>query len=89
MAPWIYNKKLSVGTHIMFGMQSFTVEEDDDLEHPTQEQEERRTTTIGFEFHRGFKNSATMFQTTVGQLATINPIDSLTRLPIRTPSMTT
>jgi hypothetical protein len=40
MAPWIYNKKLSVGMQIMFGMQSFTVEEDDDPEHSTQEQEE-------------------------------------------------
>jgi hypothetical protein len=37
-------------------MLSFTVEEDDDLERPTQEQEEWHTTTIDFEFHRGLKN---------------------------------
>jgi hypothetical protein len=34
--------------------------EDVNLEHSTQEQEERCTTT-GFEFHRGIENSATMF----------------------------
>jgi hypothetical protein len=45
----------------MFKTLSFTVGEDDDLEHPAQEQEERRTTTIGFEFHEGLENSATMF----------------------------
>jgi hypothetical protein len=49
--------------------------EDDELEHPTQEQEERRTTTIDFEFYRGLKNSATMFQVAVRQSATTNPID--------------
>jgi hypothetical protein len=35
----------------MFETLSFMTGEDDDLEHPTQEQEERRTTTIGFEFY--------------------------------------
>jgi hypothetical protein len=70
-------------------MLTFTAEEDDDLEHPTQEQEERRTTTIGFEFPRGLKNSATTFQAVVRQLATTDPIDSLTRPPIGIPLMTT
>jgi hypothetical protein len=37
MAPWIYDKKFSVGTHFMFGMLSFMAGEDDDLEHLTQE----------------------------------------------------
>jgi hypothetical protein len=36
--------------------------EDDDLKCPTQEQEERCETTIGFELHRGLKNSVTTFQ---------------------------
>jgi hypothetical protein len=42
-------------------MLPFTAKEDDDLERLTQEQEERRTTTFDFEFHRGLKNSVTMF----------------------------
>jgi hypothetical protein len=37
-------------------MLPFTVGEDDDLEHPTQKQEERRMTTIGFEFPQGLNN---------------------------------
>jgi hypothetical protein len=40
---------------LLFGTLSFTTEEDDDLEGPTQEQEERRTMTIDFEFYRGLK----------------------------------
>jgi hypothetical protein len=51
MAPWIYDKKFSVGTQFMFGTLSFTMREDDDLEHLVQEQEEWRTTTISFEFN--------------------------------------
>jgi hypothetical protein len=50
MAPWIYDKFLA-GTQFMFKTLSFTVGEDDDLEHPAQEQEERRTAMIGFKFH--------------------------------------
>jgi hypothetical protein len=65
MAPWIYDKKFSMGTQFMFETSSFTAGEDDDLEHPAQEQEERCTTMIGFEFHQGLKNSATTFQATV------------------------
>jgi hypothetical protein len=61
----------------------------DDLEHPAQEQEEWRTTTIGFKFLRGLKNSVTTFQVAVRQTAVTNLIDSLTRLPIWSPSMTT
>jgi hypothetical protein len=63
--------------------------EDDDLEHPAQEQEERRMMTISFEFYQGLKNLATTFQAIVRQSAMTNPIDSLARLPIVTPSMTT
>jgi hypothetical protein len=40
MAPWIYDKKFSAGMQFMFETLSFTTGEDDDLEHPTQEQEE-------------------------------------------------
>jgi hypothetical protein len=75
MAPWIYDKKFSAG-------------EDDDPEHPAQEQEEWRMMTIGFEFHRGLKNSMITFQATIRQPAMTNPIGSLARLPIGTPSTT-
>jgi hypothetical protein len=63
--------------------------EDNDLEHTAQEQEERRTMTIGFKFPRGLKNSAITFQSVVRQLATSNLIDSPTRPLIGTPLMTT
>jgi hypothetical protein len=43
----------------LFGMLLFTAGENDDLEHSTQEQEERHTTTINFEFPRVPKNPAT------------------------------
>jgi hypothetical protein len=89
MASWIYDKKFIAGTQFMFGTLSFMTGEDDDLEHPTQEQEERRMTTIGFEFHQGLKNSVTTFQAMVRQQAMTNPIDGPTRLPIGTPSTTT
>jgi hypothetical protein len=59
----------------MFGTLPFTAGEDDNLERSAQEQEEQRTTTIGFEFHRCLKNSATTFQAVVRQPATINLID--------------
>jgi hypothetical protein len=65
------------------------VKEDDDLERSAQEQEERHTTTIGFEFPRRLKNSTTTFQAAVRQLATTYPIDGPTRPPIGAPSMTT
>jgi hypothetical protein len=70
-------------------MLPFMAVEDDDLNHPTQEQEEWCTTTIDFEFHRGLKDSATTFQAVVRQPATTNPIDGPARPPIGTPSMTT
>jgi hypothetical protein len=60
----------------LFKTLSFTVEEEDDLEHPAQEQEERRTMMIGFEFPRGLKNSAIAFQAAVRQPTTTNSIDS-------------
>jgi hypothetical protein len=56
----------------MFGTLSFMVEEDENIEYPAQEQEERHMMTIDFEFPRGLKNSATMFQ----QLVMTNPINS-------------
>jgi hypothetical protein len=59
----------------------------DDLEHSAQEQEERHTTTIGFELHRGLKNSTTTFQAVVRQPDTTNLTDG--PAPIETPSMTT
>jgi hypothetical protein len=45
--------------------------QDNDLEYPAQEQEERRTTLISFKFPRGLKNSVITFQ----HPATTNPID--------------
>jgi hypothetical protein len=60
----------------LFKTLSFTVEEEDDLEHLAQEQEERRTMMIGFKFPRGLKNSAITFQAAVRQPATTNSIDS-------------
>jgi hypothetical protein len=89
IAPWIYDRKFSAGTQFIFEMLPFTVGEDDDLERPTQEQGERRTTTIGFEFPRGLKNSVTTLQVAVRQLATTNLIDSPARPQIGTLLMTT
>jgi hypothetical protein len=40
MAPWIYDEKFPMGIRFLFRTLPFTVGEDDDLEHPTQEQEE-------------------------------------------------
>jgi hypothetical protein len=62
---------------------------DDDVEHPTHEQEARHTMMIDFEFPQSLKNSATTFQAAVRQPATTNLIDGPTRPPIGTPSMTT
>jgi hypothetical protein len=62
---------------------------DDDLEHPTHEQEARHTTTIGIEFPQSLKNSVTTLQAAVRQPATTDLIDGLTRPPIETSSMTT
>jgi hypothetical protein len=56
----------------LFGTLSFTTGKDDDLERPAQEQEEWRTTTIDFEFHRGLKNLVTMFQAVIRQQAMTN-----------------
>jgi hypothetical protein len=74
---------------LLFGTLPFTAEEDDDLERPTQEQEERHMMTIDFEFHQGLKNSVTTFQAIVRQPAMTNPIDSPAQQPIGTPLMTT
>jgi hypothetical protein len=73
----------------MFGTLPFTVGEDYDLEHMAQEQKERRTMMIGFEFHRFLENSMAMFQAPIRQPATTNPIDGPARPMIETPSMTT
>jgi hypothetical protein len=70
-------------------MLPFTMEEDDDLERPAQEQEERCTMTIDFEFYRGLKNSVTTFQAVIRQPATTNSIDTPARPSIGTPLMTT
>jgi hypothetical protein len=76
MASWIYDAKFLMGMQSLFGMLPFMAGEDNDLKHLTQEQEERRTTTIGFEFPRGLKNLATMFQATVRQLVAIDLINN-------------
>jgi hypothetical protein len=88
-ASWIYYEKFLTGMRFLFGTLPFMMEEDDDLECPAQEQEEWRTTTIDFEFHRGLKNSVTTFQAVVRQPAMTNPIDSPARPLVGTPSMTT
>jgi hypothetical protein len=51
MASWIYDEKFLTDMRFLFKMLSFTMREDDVLEHPAEEQEERRTMTIGFEFY--------------------------------------
>jgi hypothetical protein len=89
MAPWIYDKKFLMDMWFLFRTLPFMTVEDDDLKHPTQEQEEWHTTTIGFEFHRGLKNSVTTFWAVVSQPATTNSIDSPAWLPTWTPSATT
>jgi hypothetical protein len=61
----------------------------DNLEQPAHEQKARHTTTIGFEFPRSLKNSATTFQAAVRQPAMTDLIDGSTRPPIGTPSTTT
>jgi hypothetical protein len=38
MVVWVYNEKFLTDMQFLFEMLSFTVVEDDDLEHPTQEQ---------------------------------------------------
>jgi hypothetical protein len=62
---WIYDEKFLMDIQFLFGMLSFTMREDGNLEHTAQEQEEWRTTTIGFEFYRGLKNSVTTFPAVV------------------------
>jgi hypothetical protein len=37
MVLWIYDEKFLTNVRFLFGTLSFTAEEDDDLEHPTQE----------------------------------------------------
>jgi hypothetical protein len=89
MAPWINDEKFLTGMRFLFRTLSFTAGEDDDLEHPAQEQEERDTITIGFEFPRGLKNSTITFQAAVRQPAATNLIDSPAQLSIGTISTTT
>jgi hypothetical protein len=86
--PWIYYEKYLTDMRFLFRTLLFTAKKDDDLERPTQEQEERRTTTIDFKFHPGLKNLVTTFQAVVRQSAMITPIDSPARPLIRTPLMT-
>jgi hypothetical protein len=45
MASWIYDEKFLMGTQFLFGIMLFTAKEDNNLEHPAQEQEERRRMT--------------------------------------------
>jgi hypothetical protein len=75
MAMWVYDEKFLTDVRFRFATLPLTMEEDDDLEHPVQEQEERHTTTIDFEFPRCLKNSVTTFQAAVKQPATPDPID--------------
>jgi hypothetical protein len=39
MAPRIYDEKFLMGMRLLFGTLPFTMGEEDDFEHPTQEQE--------------------------------------------------
>jgi hypothetical protein len=52
MTSWIYDEQFLTGMRFLFGTLLFTAGEDDDLNHPTQEQEEWHTMTIGFEASR-------------------------------------
>jgi hypothetical protein len=85
MTSWVYDEKFSTGTWFLFRTLPFMMGEDNVLLHLVQEQEERRTMMIGFEFPRGIKNSATMCQ----QPSMTDSINSLARLLIGTTSMTT
>jgi hypothetical protein len=53
------------------------VGEDDNLERPTQEQEEGLMTMIDFEKNKNKKSSVTMLQAAIRQPASTNLIDSL------------
>jgi hypothetical protein len=70
MTMWMYDEKFLTSIQFLSRMLPFMMVEDDDPERSTQEQEERHTMTIGFEFHRGLENSATTFQAAVMQPAT-------------------
>jgi hypothetical protein len=65
MASWVYDEKFLTGMQFLLRTLSFTGEEDNDLERPTQDQEEQHTTMIDFKFPWGLKNSATTFQAAV------------------------
>jgi hypothetical protein len=78
MALWVYDEKFLMGIRFLFRMLPFIMGEDDGLEHPSQEQEERHMMIIGFEVYQGLKNSVTTFQTTVRQAAMTNLINSPT-----------
>jgi hypothetical protein len=56
MTMRIYDEKFLMGIQFPSGTWSFMAVEDDDLERSTQEQEEQRMTTIGFEFPQGLKS---------------------------------
>jgi hypothetical protein len=77
MTMWIYDEMFLIGIQFLSEMLPFTEVEDDDLERLTQEQEERRTMMIGFEFYRCLKNSVATFQAAIRQPATTNLIDDL------------
>jgi hypothetical protein len=68
MTLWVYDEKFPMDMQFLFGMLLFTAGENNDLGHSTQEQEERHTTTINFEFPRVPKNSATTFQVAIRAL---------------------
>jgi hypothetical protein len=86
MAPSVYDEKFLTGMHLLFKTPPFTMGEDKNLEHLTQELEEWHTMTIDFDFPRGCKNSATTFQATIRQPVTIGLIDSPVRSAIKTRS---
>jgi hypothetical protein len=50
MTSWVYDEKFLTGMQFLLRTLSFTGEEDNDLERPTQDQEEQHTTMIDFEF---------------------------------------
>jgi hypothetical protein len=65
MALSVYDEKFLRDVRFLFRMLPFIVKEDNNLEHPAQEQEERRTVMIGFKFPRGLKNTTTTCQAAV------------------------
>jgi hypothetical protein len=65
MTLWVYDEKFLIGMQFLFKTLQFTMGEDDNPEHLTQEQEDQRTTMNNFEFPRGLRNSRSTLKVAV------------------------